>query len=290
MLDIKEIIGEDYTHSANSLFHFMSKETYLINALRRKALCPRYCIEDIKYLNIAYNGESFEKIAVLQKCFCDIPLGSIVKKFAIHLTDNNTEERESKFQTEYSHTDIYGQYALALSKKWGEENKLQPVHYMSQNATNVKYFSHMFHGVIEQDDVSDILPDALISWMCFMKPLRGTMCHRLETKNGERINSEFFKNFHDEHEWRFVPDVIDVDGNQIDNFIANAVVGSGVLQSISDKIEDEKFKMLWLPFQYEDIRYIIVPDSARRQEVIKAIQNFSDEIVENYNGAVKSDQ
>lgn len=51
-----EYIGEDYVHSANSLFHFVTKSQYLFDDLKRKALCPRYCNEDVGYLNINYNG------------------------------------------------------------------------------------------------------------------------------------------------------------------------------------------------------------------------------------------
>ena len=64
---------DDYVQSANTLFHFMKKGAYLKDALARKALVPRYCTEDISYLNIRSEGNVYSEIAVLQKCFCDIP-------------------------------------------------------------------------------------------------------------------------------------------------------------------------------------------------------------------------
>ena len=278
MTSIKEFIGEDYVHSANSLFHFMNEEKYLISALRRKALCPRYCSEDISYLKITNGGTDFSKVAVLQKCFCDIPLRNIVRKFEIHLTENNdlSDEQKRKLRLECSHTDLYGRYALSFSKKWGEEKKLQPVHYISQESAGTARFSQMFHDVLQLEDLPDSVSDMLLNWLCFLKPLRGTMWHRLETEDQERVDCEIFKNFHDEHEWRFVPADFDVDGTKFDSLIANGAVGSGFLRSMSDKIEEERFRSVWLPFQYEDIRYIVVPDGSGRRNVIEAIQKLPD--------------
>lgn len=280
MTDIKEIIGEDYVHSANSLFHFMSDVKYLISALQRKALCPRYCNEDIAYLNIRYNDVNFDKVAILQKCFCDIPLRNIVKKFPVQLTENNDTNTKEMLIPEYSHTNLYGCYAVAFSKKWGEEHKLQPVHYLSENAENVSRFSQMFRDLLEQEELPDTISDTLLNWLCFLKPLRGVMWHRLETKNGDKINCEFYKNFHDEHEWRFVPPEINVDGNNLDCLIANGAVGSGFLQKMSDVLENKSFENSWLQFQYDEIRYLIVPDKAGREEIIETILNIPNEAFE----------
>ena len=278
MPDIKEIIREDYVHSANSLFHFMSEGKYLISALQRKALCPRYCNEDVTYLNIKYHDESFDKIAVLQKCFCDIPLSNIARKFPIHLTENNNTNVKEKLLPEYSHTDLYGGYAIAFSKQWGEEHRLQPVHYLSKDAENAFQFAQMFRDLLEQEELPDTISDALLNWMCFLKPLRGTMWHRLKTKTNETIECEFYKNFHDEHEWRFVPFAVNVDGNNLDCLIANGAVGSGFLKGMSDKLEDESFRASWLEFQYDDIQYIIVPDNAGRRQVIESVQTIPEEL------------
>ena len=280
MTDIKEIVGEDYVHSANALFHFMSDAKYLVSALQRRALCPRYCNEDVTYLDIEYNDVKFDKVAVLQKCFCDIPLRNIVRKFPIHLTENNDSDAKERLFPEYSHTDLYGCYALAFSKKWGEEHKLQPVHYLSQEAENVSQFSQMFRDLLEQEELPDTISDTLLNWMCFLKPLRGTMWHRLKTKAGDMIKCEFYKNFHDEHEWRFVPFAINVDGNDLDCLIANGAIGSGFLKVMSDRLEDESYKASWLQFQYDDIRYIIVPDNAGRRQIIETVQIIPDEMFE----------
>ena len=270
MTEVKEAIREDYVHSANSLFHFMSESAFLFSALKRQALCPRYCVEDISYLHI-HNGDiNFDKVAVLQKCFCDIPLRNIIKKFPVRLTENNSlsEEQKKRLHSGVAHTDLYGGYALAFSKKWGEENKLQPVHYLSEEAENTKQFTTMVSDVLALDSIPDTISDSILNMMCYFKPLRGTMSHRLVVGNSERVECEIFKNFHDEHEWRFVPWGVYVEGNPLDCLIANSTVGSGYLSKLSKRIEDVTFKAAWLPFRYEDIRYVIVPDYAERGRLI----------------------
>lgn len=282
MAEIKEIIDEDYVHSANSLFHFMSESKYLIDALKRRALCPRYFVEDVSYLNIQYDGDDFERIAVLQKCFCDIPLGSIIKRFPIRITDKSiTEQQRQKLKNEISHTDLYGGYGLAFSKPWGEKKKLQTIQYLSNQSERVSYFSKMINEGLLQDNTSDDMSDALLNEMCYLKPLRGTMRHNLKCEDGEKVSCEISKNFHDEHEWRYVPFGVTIDNESLDCLLANGIVDSGILKSMSDKLEDIEFKETWLTFEYEDIRYIIVPDNASRREIIDVLNSLSIEVFDN---------
>ena len=58
---------DDYVQSANSLFHFMKEADYLKDALGRKALVPRYCVESVDYLGIKSGDKLYGNIAVLQK-------------------------------------------------------------------------------------------------------------------------------------------------------------------------------------------------------------------------------
>lgn len=74
---------DDYVQSANSLFHFMKEADYLKDALGRSALVPRYCVETIDYLGIKSRGKLYDKIAVLQKCFCDLPFHQMGEPFPL---------------------------------------------------------------------------------------------------------------------------------------------------------------------------------------------------------------
>lgn len=74
---------DDYVQSANSLFHFMKEADYLKDALGRKALVPRYCVESVDYLGIKSGDKLYGNIAVLQKCFCDLPFHQMGETFAL---------------------------------------------------------------------------------------------------------------------------------------------------------------------------------------------------------------
>lgn len=75
---------DDYAQSANTLFHFMKKQEYLNSILRRGAIIPRYCVETIDYLSIQNGTHLFNEVAILQKCFCDIPFHKLADSFAVN--------------------------------------------------------------------------------------------------------------------------------------------------------------------------------------------------------------
>ena len=54
--------------SANALFTFMDKFSYLKDILETKLIFPRYCRENIEYLGL----NKLPEIAFPMKCFCDI--------------------------------------------------------------------------------------------------------------------------------------------------------------------------------------------------------------------------
>lgn len=75
---------DDYAQSANTIFNFMKKSEYLKEILEKKAIIPRYCKENLEYLNI-HNGDiAFPEAMVLQKCFCDIPFHKLTETFYLN--------------------------------------------------------------------------------------------------------------------------------------------------------------------------------------------------------------
>lgn len=271
-----EYIEEDYVHSANALFHFVNSSSYLVDALQRKALCPRYCVEDVGYLGINNGAIDVKEVAVLQKCFCDIPLHKVIKPFPIQLTNNNahlTDTQKHQIEKEVSHPELYGQYAIAFSKQWGERKTLQPVHYLNESSESVVAFSELFNSMISKEDLSDDMADSLIKWMCFLKPLHGTMNRRCIKE--DKFDYEIYKNFHDEHEWRFVPFNINETDSHYEAIVANPkIIKSDILKVMSNAIAEPRFKHVWLHYEYGDIRYIIVPDYNARVEIINTILNL----------------
>ncbi len=93
----------------------MRKEDFLLNALKDRVLFLRYCVEDIRYLGIEFNGKPIEQIALLQKCFCDIPLHQITKKFDLLCLDEGVNINE--LDIDNTHTGFYGPYGIAFSKE-----------------------------------------------------------------------------------------------------------------------------------------------------------------------------
>lgn len=63
----------------------------------------------------------------------------------------------------------------AFSKKWGEDHKLQPMHYLSEETENVSQLAKMLRDSLEQEELPNTISDALLNWKCFLKPLRGAM-------------------------------------------------------------------------------------------------------------------
>lgn len=222
-------------------------------------------------------------MAVLQKCFCDIPLHRIADKMkcSVRATDGGADLSEERY---YSHTDLYGEYAIAFTKSWGEINGIQPVQYLNEKSAFCSELGRSIISAIALDDgICDEVTDNYLNILSYLKPLRGEMV-RYNKGRTERIA----KNFHDEHEWRFVPQFENTQENQqeFESLIANPNLltdsMSSTLKIMSDSISKESNKKYWLSFEYSDIKYIIVPNSHARIELINFIKELSVEEIEKY--------
>lgn len=136
---------DDYAQSANTLFHFMGKSEYLKSILTNRAIIPRYCMENIEYLDIRRGEVCFKEVAILQKCFCDIPFHKLTDNFELNgvgeVYKSLGEDEKLALKKSNTHPDYYGKFAIAFSKSWGEKNKLQPVHYLNENSLYTLEFS-----------------------------------------------------------------------------------------------------------------------------------------------------
>lgn len=271
---------DDYAQSANTLFHFMRKVDYLKDALTRRALVPRYCMENIEYLGIRDDENEYKEVAVLQKCFCDIPFHKLTDTFSLQgvgsTYDSLSEEEKIKVSTNNTHPDFYGTYAIGLSKKWGEQNGLQPIQYLNEKSEHTREFSRVFENVLQAEDVSDEYADDMLSRLSFVKPLRGIMKRQVQKKDKKEVTVEFWKNFHDEQEWRYVPCPEDLQEYDLERIIANPYMINldRTIYDINKSLEMERYEKLWLKYGYDDIRYIIVPDSQARIEIINTIMSI----------------
>lgn len=298
--NIRAYPTEDYAQSANSLFHFMKKADYLFQILRQKALVPRYCIEDIEYLGIKRGDFFWKQVAVLQKCFCDIPLHRITQKFSLEGVGDEfykLSPEDQRLEAENnSHPGLYGEFCIAFSKAWAEKNLLQPVHYLNDDSDYLHQYRDLFNRLLSQEEVVDTYSDDLLNRLTLIKPLRGTMERRIEVRAKEvedkdnrtfndgnignkTVTITLKKNFHDEQEWRFIPRSEALRALELDSVIAHpkVIADKELMERLNLSIGRTSHKSLWLSYRYPDIRYLIVPTMSDRDDLIHTIMNLKGE-------------
>lgn len=193
--------------------------------------------------------------------FCDIPFHKLTENFILNGKGDNyekmTDEEKKSLSKNNTHTDFYGEYAIAFSKSWGEKENLQPVHYLNNHSQYTKELSRLIENTLDSDDVPDLYADDILNRLSFVKPLRGIMKRKIKIE-GKEVEVDFYKNFHDEQEWRFVPGMEALTYTKMKQIIANPHIleinGGGI--DINTGLTNEKYSSLWLKYNYDDIRYI----------------------------------
>lgn len=115
--------------------------------------------------------------------------------------------------------------------------------------------------------------DDFLNRFAYMKPVRGEMEKYFVDENSVKRTLVYEKVFHDEQEWRYVPDRDIMDSYGIEYLHANPQAIEE-RETWNEKIRTDYYKGLWLDFEYSDIRYLIVPDNEGRNEVIHVISNL----------------
>ncbi|MEG0181148.1 MAG: abortive infection system antitoxin AbiGi family protein [Clostridium sp.] len=282
---------EDYAQSANTLFHFMSNSDYLKQILINKAIVPRYCIENIEYLNISNDSGIFKEVAILQKCFCDIPFHKLTEEFelsGVGMEFNSlSEEEKLVLKKNNTHPEYYGKYAIALSKMWGENRNLQPIHYLNDKSLYTSEFNSIFNMGMNDDSILPEYTNDMLNRLAFCKPIRGIMKRTIKNNKTGIRNIEFYKNFHDEKEWRYVPSQKVLEDLGMEKVIANPnmLANRDIIFRINKSLETDKYNELWLKYNYDDIRYIVVPDLYSRKDLINTIINIPEKQFDNQSEA-----
>jgi len=205
--------------STDTLFHFPNARQHLTDILAQGFL-PRYCLEDFSPLGNVTEDIDEQRVAFPFVCFCDIPLSQ-----AQH------------------HFEVYGRYALGLTKEWGITKGITPVLYAHGNSAMTRLLP-IFRERVKAGDVNDPIVRYVIQVMCHLKPHEGTFWRR-----GRRLPNV---RFYDEREWRFVPsNVMDLEFLSLRGFNDESVRASA----------NRDVEHLALSFTPRDLRYVIV-DSA----------------------------
>ena len=213
------------TIQADTLFSFVTDLKYIIQPLKSRMLSPRFCVEDIRYLQI----KELPKVAIPMKCFCDINL----HRMGIHL-------------------DWYGYYGIAFTKSWGMIHGIQAVQYINTDSELRKDFSSAFRRALKDDGKGETLlqtklKNYVLHQLMYMKPYDG----RIRNRNTNKTEKKCFT---DECEWRYVPDVTKSGYEQV--YHDESVINSDLLRGYSDAMEDDP--AISLRFSYDDVKYIIV--------------------------------
>lgn len=224
--------------SANVLFKFVDKLNYLLDILKDGAIMPRYNQEEIDYLKLGKH----KSIAFPMICFCDIHLNRLLP-----------------------HMKFYGSYGIGLNKTWGISKGIQPVHYVNPSSELIADYKYIFSKSLEMEnsELSGIKEynNYLLAYLLFTKPLNGNMY-----RNGEVL----IRNFHDEKEWRYIPNIADAK-TELPLIIPSEQMNPKAYKMYSSGIS--QCEELWLKYEYEDIKYIVVRNDKDRNNIIRFIMD-----------------
>lgn len=218
--------------SANTLFNFMPQIRFLKKILTNQAIIPRYVNEDIHYL-----GLTADDLAIPMTCFCDINMQRI----------------------EW-HTKKYGKYGIAFHKDWSIRKGIQPIHYINPDSFLLREYRETFISAEKyngNDEEVGKLQDYLLCHLAFMKPLYS------------ELTSPSFQNFHDEREWRYVPNMSDI-SSELPQILWGKRNSDKAREDFNKGLE--MCKESWLNFGCEDIRYILLPNERALKSIVKHIR------------------
>lgn len=236
-----------WSNSANILCNYMKELEYLEMILKNKAIIPRYVIESLHYLKI----DGLHKIAFPMTCFCDIPFSKVS-----------------------GHMSRYGRYGIALDKQVIiNKFKVQPIHYMNPESPLMDDFKSAFsdyYNTGKKVHLEDkVLLNYLMSTIMFMKPISGM--EKIEGEEKPYI-------FQDECEWRYIP--TQNFPNNLKLMLAENAATENAKNYYSKALLSHE--ETWIKFDWEDIRYIIVPDEVALKRIIETIKELSLENSQKY--------
>lgn len=177
-------------------------------------------------------------------CFCDIHLNKLIP-----------------------HMNFYGYYGIGLNKEWGVRKGIQPIHYINAASYLRKDFSEVFSYALslnekENKEIFNKHNDYLLTDLLYMKPLNGMML---------RDGKYELRNFHDEKEWRYVPNLSKVT-TDLPLLIPQEQLNPKAYSTYTAGLR--QCREFWLHLEYENIKYIIVKSTKDRDEIITFIMEM----------------
>lgn len=216
-----------------TLFHFTSKEA--LYSILTSTFRVSYAREKI------YAPNSTREFAVPMVSFCDIKMADL-KYFA-----------EKK----------YGDFGIGLTKEWANRMSLNPVMYVNQHCDIAERFNdglRSVYAVLGSTTSATKGYHNLMNTYRYMKNYEGDLIREIE---GKMVTTPNYR-FADEREWRYVPP-FETEG--VEPFIAISRIDS---KPKKDKYNSE-ISHIRLPFQPEDIKYLIVE---RDEDILDLIRHL----------------
>jgi hypothetical protein len=171
-------------------------------------------------------------------CFCDIPLSKVK-----------------------DHLSWYGNYGIGIDKKWGIDQGICPILYVDPLSATTEAIINALNGYTkiwleglkaekEYPELMKVIDSGIINsierFMNFTKPYIGPFSH-----NGRNDEAKIF---YDEREWRFVPELHQI---QLRNILIEGEPNFENLKNESN-FKITQHKNLCIPITPINIKYIIV--------------------------------
>ncbi len=199
-----------------TLFHFTKKLDTLLRILE-EGFWPRYSLEDVTWLDVP----GTRKVAWPMVCFCDIPILRLG-----------------------NHTAFYGNYGIGLCRERWIATGLNPLLYISPDSTLKTHLKELFLEATKNPDQRS--KTNMMRLIAHCKPLEGEM-----TVDGQVRKKDFYS----ECEWRFIPWVEAVGGeNKFSFYLGEQDFRN---ESIQDAANNERRKDMQ-PFYPADITHLLV--------------------------------
>lgn len=222
--------------SANSLIHYTAKIENLLGILSSKGLRYSYCEERIK----TRGGKNFSA-AIAMVSFCDIPLSDYKKHF---YNRKNTKD-----------LGYYGDYGIGISKKWANKRGLNSVFYVEYNS---------FVGTAIRKDYEDFISgDRVVNKNLAPQIFLYCKNYQAGLYRKEVLVKQDYR-FYDEREWRIVPDNEALGG-------VSPIIETAIYRADKERYQARIANKI-LPFDLEDISYIIVREESEVKRVYQEME------------------
>lgn len=253
------------SYRTSSIFRF-SKDFEILKKMLCNGIYPNYCEEDL-----SFDGTEFI-IGIPMASFCDIPMTLL-------------DEHKSR----------YGNYGIALSKKWGIDKGITPVMYIANDDIlhSVYYHYKQVYKFLKwyntQEVQNKLINDTVIKGFpldVYSKFLTAKMEHVINThiigylKKYKGVYHNHSINNYVENEWRYiVPDVENTKWfwnkkSYMQWRFPHGIPAKGK-KTPSKPAPSEALQEYVLNFTAEDIKYILVRNENFKKKIMELIKSLN---------------